>query len=124
MSNRPISERIAHYRELAKLTSEEMAEMLGMSVETYNKKEQNIDIDFLFLNNVATILNIEVKYLLIDSVREEPLIFKRNPPMLVTHSEGNLIEILRRIPTETKEKILNLVIKVYENRNISFEDIF
>ena len=114
MQNRPICSKIIHYRQLTGYTPEKLAEILGMDVDTYIQKERNIDLDLMFLNNIATILEIDIKDLFSDST---PILGIRRKPILITHLEENFIEKLRVIPREVQREIFNLADKAYSDAN-------
>jgi len=121
-TSRPISNRIAYFRETAGLTQQKIADIMGMDLENYQKREENADIDCMFILNVATILGIEVDRFLTDN---EPKIndktyFPIAPCGFFTRNEECFISALRMLSNERKHEIINLTRKaaLYSDKSI------
>ena len=122
---RPISQRIAHFRKLAGLSQEDMAGKLGMTPESYQNKEDNADIDCLFIMNISVILGIAVENLLYDKSceTEQNLYYPIAPSGVFTRNEECFVAALRMLDPKAKEKIISLTRKAAKYPNLSIEEL-
>lgn len=110
MSNRPISTNIKYYRELFGYSERDVAEMLGMDTDAYRLKEDNVDIDLIFLNNLAIIFNTDIKTLISEKAHYM-LPYIQKEQIILTDLEQVFIENLRKLPLDKIKKIYNAVNK-------------
>lgn len=119
---RPISNRIAHFRESAGITQQKIADIMGMDLENYQKREENADIDCMFIMNIATILGIEVNNLLNDNEPKtnDKSYYPIAPCGIFTRNEECFISALRMLTNEKKSEIINLTRKaaLYPDKSI------
>ena len=110
---RPISHRITNFREKAGLSQQKVANILGMGLDTYQKREENADIDCMFIMNMATILGVEIKYLLYENTapKYDNLYYPIAPCGIFTRNEECFISALRMLPAERKSEIIDITRK-------------
>ena len=113
---RPVSLNIKYYRKIAGFTQAEVAEMLGMDKETYSLKENNIDIDLIFLNNLSTILNTDIGNLICNNF-STALSIPQSQQILLTNIEKIIIEKLRSLPKEKVAEIFEKISDEYDSIN-------
>ena len=129
-----INQRIALYRKLANLTQTEAAEKLGMKCSTYSQMERKGSISAEKLIALADIFGVTPETLLYDTpargilnftpneslgketVRQPEPVISSDPSsfFVATHKEESIIKILRNLPREDYEEIIEMINEKYQ----------
>lgn len=135
--NQTINQRIALYRKLANLTQTEAAERLGMKCSTYSQMERKGTISADKLIALANIFNVTPETLLYEAPPTQSKDMDFTPHesfgkqklhqhisfmqgnsdtrFAATHKEENILKILRNLPRNDYEEIIQLINEKYKN---------
>lgn len=119
-----INRRVASCRKLAGFTQQDAAEKLGMKCSTYSQMERRGNISGERLAKLAEIFNVSVTYLLL-GIETEPeaeqktdaltlstpieLPVSKEPTMLLTRREENIITIIRNLSKDRREELIKYI---------------
>ena len=137
-----INERIARCRKLANLTQTETAEKMGMKCSTYSQMERKgsistdrllilshifnvspitllfgTDIDSNDNKSTGNTLNLEPQNEIKPALSQNGDFYENNfksAPFIVSHKEENILKILRNLPKNSRDEIIEFINQKYQ----------
>lgn len=118
--NESINERVARWRNERNMTQADLADKMGLKCSTYSQMERNGNITAEKLLIIEKELNLPQGTLLYGeelvpktdstlTLSEPKLQFPQEETLLLTNNEKNYIKILRQIPKEDRNEVLNVL---------------
>lgn len=107
-------EKLKLLREERGMTLSEFAELLGTSKQVLSRYERGENTPKITtVSHYAKVLNVTLAYLMKDSITDKAgttlTSNKKNPPVKLTESERELIDLFRSVPEESQQMIIDMV---------------
>ncbi len=122
-----INQRIKEAREKAGLKQYQVAQLLDMKESTYSQMERTGKINSERIVELSKILNVSTNYLLTgdevldfsplentDSVLHQEPVFEDDSEMMFSQNEISIITILRNLPKNVREDVIDYIEKKYK----------
>lgn len=117
--SKTINQRVAMYRKLLGYSQSQIAEMLGKKSSTYSQCERTGTFNCDTIISLAEIFNVDVRVLLYGEIPDTILPPPPPPKPKYTATEQNIIKIIRNLPKNKRDDVLNYIAENYKNRKSS-----
>lgn len=111
---RKINARIKRARKNAKLKQKDMAEIFGLTIDAYSKKERAARFDAYELIKLSYIFNVDVREFFYDNPETEDMYIIPNGYFKLNDREADILTMYRYVKNEKKKAIFAYIFEMYK----------